>query len=365
MKNSVQGRAVEPRVVLVGPTPPPWGGVSVHIKRVSAHMDEANIPHWILSTTAMEESGSIISLGTSKVFALLRNLRSLGGRTVVVHSSELHGLLVAVLCSFSGAHVAQHFHNCRALTVASRSWLRRGLVRLLLGRLDRAYAVNGVIAETLGAIQPKLKVVELHAFVPPSTEELSQASVALDLPVGVFAVGWCGIVAGERAEIYGFDFFLEVLEILRLKGWPVVGVIGASDGSSLDRVRPSIQDCVSRLRHALVFVPELDPFVAYMPALSVFVRPTTTDGDALSIREAISLGVPVVASSVVSRPGSCRTFPLGDRESCANLVIDIFSNSRREAKQRIVREIVDVTGVGDLEFGFDEFEVFLRDLQTM
>lgn len=361
----MEGREVEPRLVLVGPTPPPWGGVSVHIKRVSAHMDDAGIPHRILSTTAMEESGSIIPLQVLKVFSFLRHLRALGGRTVVVHSSELHGLFVAVLCSFFGARVAQHFHNGRALTFASRSWLRRGLVRLLLGRLDRAYAVNSVIAETLRSIRPTLKAVELHAFVPPSKAELSQASVALDLPRGAFAIGWCGIVAGERADIYGFDFFLGVLDVLRHKGWPVVGVVGASDRTSLDRLRPSTQDSVSRLRHALVFVPELDPYVAYMAALSVFVRPTTTDGDALSIREAISLGVPVVASSVVFRPNGCRVFPLGDRELCANLVIEALSSSRSDSKQRVCLEAVDVTSSGNLEFGFEEFEDFLRHLQTV
>jgi len=35
---------------------------------------------------------------------------------------------------------------------------------------------------------------------------------------------------------------------------------------------------------------------------SVFVRPTKTDGDALSVREALSLGIPTIASNVVVRP---------------------------------------------------------------
>lgn len=356
--------AAEPRIVLVGPTPPPWGGVSVHIQRVSAHLNEAGIPHRILSTTALEEGGSILPLGKSKVFSLLGHARKLGGRDVVVHSSELHGLLVAFLCALFGARVAQHFHNGRALGHALRFWWLRGVVRYLLGRLDRVYAVNSVIAEILRAIRPSLKVVELHAFVPPSQAELGRASMALDLPDGCFAIGWCGITVGERAEIYGFEFFLNVLECLRQKGWPVVGVIGASDGFSPEVLPPSARASISRLQSALIFVPQSDPYVAYMKALSVFVRPTSTDGDALSIREAMSLGVPVVASSVVCRPDGCETFRLGEREACVDKVIAALAHSRAQSGLEAVRADVPMARAGQLEFGFDELEIFIKHLQV-
>jgi glycosyltransferase involved in cell wall biosynthesis len=42
------------------------------------------------------------------------------------------------------------------------------------------------------------------------------------------------------------------------------------------------------------------------------VRPTRSDGDALSIREALHAAVPVVASDVVERPEGTLTFPLED-----------------------------------------------------
>jgi len=38
------------------------------------------------------------------------------------------------------------------------------------------------------------------------------------------------------------------------------------------------------------------------PFTAVYLRPTLTDGDAVSIREALDAGVPVVASNVVRRP---------------------------------------------------------------
>jgi len=44
----------------------------------------------------------------------------------------------------------------------------------------------------------------------------------------------------------------------------------------------------------------------------LFLRPTTTDGDAVSVREALELGVPVVASDAVPRPDAVVLYRAGD-----------------------------------------------------
>jgi glycosyltransferase involved in cell wall biosynthesis len=46
----------------------------------------------------------------------------------------------------------------------------------------------------------------------------------------------------------------------------------------------------------------------------VFVRPTITDGDSVSVRECLSLGVPVVASDAVARPPGCVLFKSRDMD---------------------------------------------------
>jgi len=49
-----------------------------------------------------------------------------------------------------------------------------------------------------------------------------------------------------------------------------------------------------------------------MRKVSVFVRPTHFDGDATSVREALALGVPVVASDTDFRPEGVMLFRRGD-----------------------------------------------------
>src|SRR5438132_1391412 len=63
--------------------------------------------------------------------------------------------------------------------------------------------------------------------------------------------------------------------------------------------------------------PARPTLLAVMQTLDVFVRPTYFDGDAGSVREALALGVRVVASETDSRPQGVWRFPCGDADALA------------------------------------------------
>jgi glycosyltransferase involved in cell wall biosynthesis len=54
--------------------------------------------------------------------------------------------------------------------------------------------------------------------------------------------------------------------------------------------------------------------LALISACDVFLRPTLEDGDSISVREALALGVPVVASRAGARPAGAILFQPGDAE---------------------------------------------------
>jgi glycosyltransferase involved in cell wall biosynthesis len=67
--------------------------------------------------------------------------------------------------------------------------------------------------------------------------------------------------------------------------------------------------------------------LALMARSSAFVRPTFQDGDSISVREALALGVPVVASNVGTRPEGVMLFAAGDVEGLANAVVRVISTA--------------------------------------
>jgi glycosyltransferase involved in cell wall biosynthesis len=57
-----------------------------------------------------------------------------------------------------------------------------------------------------------------------------------------------------------------------------------------------------------------DTCLELMSRSDVFVRPTLSDGDSISVREATSLGIPVVASRIGARPSGAILFEPGNVE---------------------------------------------------
>jgi glycogen(starch) synthase len=47
---------------------------------------------------------------------------------------------------------------------------------------------------------------------------------------------------------------------------------------------------------------------------AALIRPTYTDGDSISVREALALGVPVIASNAVARPAGTVLFETGNSD---------------------------------------------------
>jgi glycosyltransferase involved in cell wall biosynthesis len=61
-----------------------------------------------------------------------------------------------------------------------------------------------------------------------------------------------------------------------------------------------------------------------MSRSSVFVRPTFRDGDSISVREALALGLHVVASDVGVRPSGTIVFAAGNVDELVEALIKVF-----------------------------------------
>jgi glycosyltransferase involved in cell wall biosynthesis len=85
------------------------------------------------------------------------------------------------------------------------------------------------------------------------------------------------------------------------------------------RARAYLNDLRSRLDRAhltgRVSIHVGAPLAEAFQPRSVYLRPTRTDGDAVSIREALHRGAPVIASDAASRPGGVHTLPGDDRDA--------------------------------------------------
>jgi glycosyltransferase involved in cell wall biosynthesis len=118
-----------------------------------------------------------------------------------------------------------------------------------------------------------------------------------------------GMISSPGPE-YGLALLVDAAARLRPR-YPKLGLILAGP-DRMDEGRPGWIHATGELPHASV--------LAVMNALDVFVRPTYFDGDASTVREALALGVRVVASDTHFRPAGTRVFPKGDADALAETI---------------------------------------------
>jgi glycosyltransferase involved in cell wall biosynthesis len=113
---------------------------------------------------------------------------------------------------------------------------------------------------------------------------------------------------------YGFDVLVSGLARLR-RSYPSVGCVVMGSGEQ----RADAENLVLKagLEDHVLLMGDVDhsSCLAVMSACDVFLRTTLEDGDSISVREALALGVPVVASRVGTRPAGVILFHPGDGEN--------------------------------------------------
>jgi glycosyltransferase involved in cell wall biosynthesis len=110
---------------------------------------------------------------------------------------------------------------------------------------------------------------------------------------------------------YGFDFLIDTLTRVKCL-YPSFGCLVMGSGEQRARAEKRVREAALDDSVLLLGDVDHDTRLALMSACDVFLRPTLEDGDSISVREALSLGIPVVASRVGTRPDGAILFRPGD-----------------------------------------------------
>jgi len=194
------------------------------------------------------------------------------------------------------------------------------------------------------------RAVDICPFLPPTAEEDGEpgpetAAFLARFPHVLCANG-ASLVQRDGAELYGLDLCVELLG--RLADRPETGLVfylaKDNDPAYLAGIRRRARELGVEGRLLLNTVPA--PFYPVIKRSTLLVRPTNTDGDALSIREALHAGVPVLTSDVVRRPEGCRLFAnrsLDDLEAVTRRMLGDPLGERSR-----LRELPDASGLEPL-----------------
>ena len=290
-----------PSLLLVGTLPPPTGGVTVHTARLLGRLrDDGFDPRWF-------------DYRRHELSALPGHLR--GVRWVHLHLSNPYALLLAI--GLGRAARRRVMFTCHGSFDRWAPGSKRAATRAAARLADAVIVLDEVSRRKASELNGNVHVA--GAFIP-SSERTPLAPDVLGLlrrlrsefPVMCCTNAWDVSLSESGEEIYGI---VELVEAFR--GLAECALVIANPSG---RYREFL-DRHGRPRPANVHVITGDhAFTAVLEQCDAMVRNTSTDGDSLSVKEALYLGKRALATDVVPRPPGVSVYRRGDVGAIRRLV---------------------------------------------
>ena len=133
---------------------------------------------------------------------------------------------------------------------------------------------------------------------------------------------------------YDLELLLRVFKRF-IQQYPKAGLVIVGSGSLYDRLKNVIFEF--GLDNTVLLTGDIDHTITMqILALSdCYIRASRYDGDCISLKEAISLGIPAIATDTGMRPKEAILFPIGDEEALLKYLNNIISAPSKERKKML------------------------------
>jgi len=307
------------RVLLIGDYPPPHGGVAIHVQQLHRFLRERGVEAQVLDIgKGGRPAPDVIPVRSVAPFGLRLAGFLSAGWTVHVHTggdnpkSWMLAAVAGVPAPRSPRFITLHSGLLPGFLAGSAA--RRALARVALAGYSRVVAVSGAVKDALvGCGVPAEKILVQPAFC---AAQVRPGPVTQAVELARSRRSPLLVMAHHPSPVYGRMVMFRALRVLADE-LPGVGLAVFGPGTRTPEFARDARE--ARVAPFLEDLGELDheEALGLLARSDVFIRPTTHDGDSLSVREALALGVPCVASDVCVRPEGTYLFRGGHARDLA------------------------------------------------
>ncbi len=337
------------KILVLGPYPPPLGGVAVHVQRVLDKLKRQNNTVWCFDTTARNRWGYVrfrLYLLRLAVLLICTRPDHLMYNTMYLVNSLPELRLISFLQKFIRYKITYIEHDCRYMYTKSTAFkeslsaLMRGQTLIMIGDSTyRSYVDTGIKL-------PQKSFIE-SAFLPPDeSQELAIVAtypqsllefINSQRPLIVANAFQLALLDGK--DLYGFDLCVEILYQLK-QIYHNAGLVFALANIGDEQLYKKLCNRIEQLElsdhvYMLHNQKELWPL---LKRADLFVRPTLSDSFGISIGEAIYFGTPAVASNVCMRPAGTILFRVGDGKDFYEKVISALCKGEYTCLNNIIKQ---------------------------
>jgi glycosyltransferase involved in cell wall biosynthesis len=276
------------KLLIIGKIPPPIGGVSVHVKRLTQSLRRLGFDF------------DFCNPGKTSVFKILLQIATHG--TIHIHFSKpAVQFVLALFCRLTCKKLIITYHGC---------WGRYGTLGNRAVKLSARLAYVPIVQERASLVQalrcnPRSREISTYIADPdiqplPTPLQSEIVSRREHYQATFCTNAWNVTFDKNGQEIYGITEMIQ-----RFSEYPEYQLL-ISDPSG--NYRSYIQQYNPHISSNIFFISHLHDFKSILLLSDAFIRNTTTDGVSLSIHEARDLGIPVLASAAVERQPFCSIF---------------------------------------------------------
>ena len=300
---------------IIGPYPPPLGGISIHISRIETYLKKEGIAYRIYNH-GHYSSPTVIATNKS-AFWYLKYLVMKKGSLIHFHQFFLfHYFYYFVFGFVSKTKIIATIHEENILNYKR---FLQSIVIFLLRHTNfvELISVSQKLSEFLN--QHGIRNTFLPAYVPPVA--IGSSSLSKKDGKEYFLYSIWKLDREIAGSIYNIDLAFRLLSKIkdRYHMLFLVGTERESDKNYLNELlnKYGVADNVT------VFFEH--PLIDYLNNCKFLLRTNNVDGYGVSLQEALDLKVPAIASDVCTRPRGTILFKKDDLDDLLQKVINIKS----------------------------------------
>jgi glycosyltransferase involved in cell wall biosynthesis len=321
------------RVILFGPLPPPYGGVSVLLTTLLGHLKNSSILVWVLFGT--DSNDSRITRFNHRRLGVVKALARQGYKSRIVDFTHFHleypnSILLPIwlfaksvlrfewLKHISDGSLPQRY--------ASFPPARKRRFQNAIASIDEFIVVSEPLRDWLiNEVEVKKPVTVIPSLINIPAELIETKLSAQTQSVFDRFLRYEKRVSsiGTFIPSYGFENVIEAVESLRHKTGQDIGLL-LLNGSFAEE--PAYRERILQNRNWITVLTNIPNPEIYqiMPRCDLFVRAAEAEGYGISRVEAIWCGTPVIAVDVGETRGML-TYKFGDVEALSQLMDDVLS----------------------------------------
>lgn len=376
------------RIDIIGPFPPPIGGIANHCERLFLLLKKNDFDVKFYDDFLLPRTFWLVKLlnklkkkGTSDIYSrdrkvpdknyiLLTNFYSAFFKLVflernvkkIVHYHKKSWNSRAILCLAAklnpSLRIVLSVHSLRE-DLNKLGFTEKFFMKFTVKNAHFFIVMNDVIKAKLieaGCSFGKIEIIP--AFLPPEEKESDFSEIPgevwdfIESRSPVLSANAFMIRFFNNEDLYGIDLCIELCGMLK-EHFPQIGFVFSLPNIGDDKYFEKMNQLIEKktLRDNFLFITKPYAFYPILKKSDVFIRPTNTDGDALSIRESLFYNVPTIASNVIARPEGTVLFENRD-------INDLYSKTKEilENRNATTGDLCDSGNKNNLERTIKVFE---------